>query len=197
MAELRHHMPHGLAMCSVLFILMALITRGDAVLNDRFANVRSEAEAQEIFTLVMLSTPAFAASGANTMGLGDTGAGMHCVTSKSLAVEGSLRPNSTIIVTANGTTAPKYRCDVDIPLRTDKGVVVSIRLKNMLVLDNASHNLISLGRLATEAHVGLNVEATTGTSFLSLPKGHKVPLINAGVLMVPVGDNTVAASPAV
>eukprot|EP00965_Chrysotila_dentata_P155762 5147412-Pleurochrysis_carterae.AAC.1 len=143
MAELRHHMPHRLAMlCSVLFILMALITRGDAVFNDCFANVRSEAEAQEIFTPVMLSTPAFAASGAKTMWLGDTGAaGMHCVTNKSLAVEGSLRPNSTIIVTANGTTTPKYRCDVsDIPLRTDKGVIVSIRLKNVLLLDNASHN---------------------------------------------------------
>eukprot|EP00965_Chrysotila_dentata_P032293 1076465-Pleurochrysis_carterae.AAC.1 len=47
--------------------------------------------------------------------------------------------------------------------------MVSIRLKNVLVLDNASHDLISLGRLATEAHVGLNVEATTGTSHLSLP----------------------------
>eukprot|EP00965_Chrysotila_dentata_P053729 1782545-Pleurochrysis_carterae.AAC.1 len=97
MAELRHHMPHGLAMCNVLFILMALVTRGDAAFNDRFANVRSEAEAQDIFTSVMLSTPAFAASGAKTMWLGDTGAGMHCVTNKLLAVEGSLRPNSTII----------------------------------------------------------------------------------------------------
>eukprot|EP00965_Chrysotila_dentata_P254165 6211781-Pleurochrysis_carterae.AAC.4 len=80
----------------------------------------------------MLSTLTFAAAGAKTMWLGDTGAGMHCVTSMSLAVKGSLRPNSTIIVTANGTTTPKYRCDVDIPLRTDKGVLVIIRLKDVL-----------------------------------------------------------------
>eukprot|EP00965_Chrysotila_dentata_P001741 58311-Pleurochrysis_carterae.AAC.3 len=83
-----------------------------------------------------------AASGAKTMWLGDTGAGMHCVTNILLAVKGSLRPNSTLIVTANGTTTPKYRCDVDIPLNTDKGIVVNMRLQNVLVLDNASHNLI-------------------------------------------------------
>eukprot|EP00965_Chrysotila_dentata_P034021 1132884-Pleurochrysis_carterae.AAC.3 len=128
---------------------MAFITRGDAAFNDRFANVRSEAEAQEIFAAVKLSMPAFAASGAKARWLGDTGAGMQCITSTSLAVKGSLRPNSTLIVTANGTTTPKFRCNVDIPLRTDKGVMVSIRLKDVLVLDNASHNLISLDRLAT------------------------------------------------
>eukprot|EP00965_Chrysotila_dentata_P248782 6208536-Pleurochrysis_carterae.AAC.1 len=76
------------------------------------------------------------------MWLGDTGAGMHCVTNVSLAMKGSLRPNNTLIVTANGTTTSKYRCDVDIPLRTDKGIFVNIRLQNVLVLDNASHNLI-------------------------------------------------------
>eukprot|EP00965_Chrysotila_dentata_P160034 5284611-Pleurochrysis_carterae.AAC.1 len=66
---------------------MALITRGDAAFNDRFANVQSEAEAQEIFTSVMLSMPAFAASGAKAMWLGNTGAGMHYITSTSLAVK--------------------------------------------------------------------------------------------------------------
>eukprot|EP00965_Chrysotila_dentata_P061338 2032282-Pleurochrysis_carterae.AAC.1 len=89
------------------------------------------------------------------MWLGDTGAGMHCVTDISMAVAGSVHANSTLIVTANGTTRPKHRCDVDLPLRTDKGAVVTLRLKNVLVLDNASHNLVSLGRLATEAHVAL------------------------------------------
>eukprot|EP00965_Chrysotila_dentata_P033021 1100186-Pleurochrysis_carterae.AAC.1 len=51
-----------------------------------------------------------AAASAKTMWFGDTGAGMHCVTHSSLAVKGSLRPNSALIVTANGTTTPKYRC---------------------------------------------------------------------------------------
>eukprot|EP00965_Chrysotila_dentata_P139107 4600166-Pleurochrysis_carterae.AAC.1 len=98
--------------------------------------------------------PAMAATGAKTMWLGDTAAGMHCVTKTALGVKGSLRHNSTLIVTVNGTTTPKYRCDVDIPLRTDKGAAINMWLQNVLVLDNASHNLISLGRLATEAHVG-------------------------------------------
>eukprot|EP00965_Chrysotila_dentata_P004560 148314-Pleurochrysis_carterae.AAC.1 len=71
----------------------------------------------------MLSMPAHAASGAKAMWLGDTGAGMHCVTSATLAVKGSLRTNSTLIMTANGTTTPKFRCDIDLPLRTDKGVM--------------------------------------------------------------------------
>eukprot|EP00965_Chrysotila_dentata_P137329 4542294-Pleurochrysis_carterae.AAC.1 len=31
-AEMRHHAPHGLAMCSVLFVIMALVTRGDAAI---------------------------------------------------------------------------------------------------------------------------------------------------------------------
>eukprot|EP00965_Chrysotila_dentata_P249641 6208997-Pleurochrysis_carterae.AAC.1 len=126
--------------------------------------------------------PTMAASGAKTMWLGETGAGMHCVTNISRAVKVILRPNSTLIVTANGTTTPKYRCDMDIPLRTDKGVVVNMRLRDVLVLDNASHNLISLKRLANEAHVGLKVEATTGSSFLTLPGELTVPLLNVGVL---------------
>eukprot|EP00965_Chrysotila_dentata_P055391 1838097-Pleurochrysis_carterae.AAC.1 len=95
---------------------MALITRGDAAFNDHFAHVRGETETQAIFTAIMQSMPAMVAVGAKTMWLGDTGAGMHCVINTSLAVKGSLRPNSTLIVTANGTTTPKYRCDVDIPL---------------------------------------------------------------------------------
>eukprot|EP00965_Chrysotila_dentata_P011999 394019-Pleurochrysis_carterae.AAC.1 len=39
-AEMRHHAPHGLAMCSILFVLMALVTRGDAAIDDHFAHVR-------------------------------------------------------------------------------------------------------------------------------------------------------------
>eukprot|EP00965_Chrysotila_dentata_P095906 3169476-Pleurochrysis_carterae.AAC.1 len=76
---------------------MAFITRGDAAFNDHFAHVRGETETQAIFTSIMQSMPTLAASGAKTMWLGDTGAGMHCATNISLAVEGSLRPNSTLI----------------------------------------------------------------------------------------------------
>eukprot|EP00965_Chrysotila_dentata_P039322 1307186-Pleurochrysis_carterae.AAC.1 len=71
-----------------------------------------------------------------------------------------------------------------------------MRLKNVLVLNNASHNLISLGRLATEAHVGLKVEAKTGASTLLLPTGDVVPLLNLGVLVVPAANSAVGESPA-
>eukprot|EP00965_Chrysotila_dentata_P053352 1770515-Pleurochrysis_carterae.AAC.1 len=63
---------------------------------------------------------------------------MHCVTDIALAVKGSVRANFTLIVTANGTTRPKYRCEVDLPLRTAEGKVVALRLANVSVLDNAS-----------------------------------------------------------
>eukprot|EP00965_Chrysotila_dentata_P236764 6201521-Pleurochrysis_carterae.AAC.1 len=112
-------------------------------------------------------------------------------------MKGSLRPNSTLIVTANGTTAPKYRCDVDISLCTDKGKIVAIRLKDVLIMGKASHNLISLGRLATEEHVGVNVEATTGKSLLSLSGEHVVPLLNVGVLVVPASNTAVPTLQAV
>eukprot|EP00965_Chrysotila_dentata_P031679 1056648-Pleurochrysis_carterae.AAC.1 len=67
---------------------------------------------------------------------------MHCVTNVAMAVAGtSVRTNNTLIVTANGTTRAQYRCEVDLPLRTTEGHVKALRLTNVLVLDNASHNL--------------------------------------------------------
>eukprot|EP00965_Chrysotila_dentata_P062702 2077819-Pleurochrysis_carterae.AAC.1 len=66
------------------------------------------------------------------MWLGDTGARMHCVTDVALAVKGSMQNNSTLIVIANGTTRPKYRCEVDLPLRTAECRVVTLRLSNVL-----------------------------------------------------------------
>eukprot|EP00965_Chrysotila_dentata_P222727 6193139-Pleurochrysis_carterae.AAC.2 len=72
-----------------------------------------------------------------------------------------------------------------------------LRLKDVLVLSNASHNLISLGRLAKEAHVGLRVQATSGHALLlSLPYGKTIPPLNVGVLVVPTSESMVAASPA-
>eukprot|EP00965_Chrysotila_dentata_P136269 4506101-Pleurochrysis_carterae.AAC.1 len=86
-------------MCSLLLVLVALITYGDAALNDYFEHLRGEtAEAHAVHTFVMLSTLAMAAASAKTMWLGDTGAGMHRITDASLAVKGSLRTNSTLII---------------------------------------------------------------------------------------------------
>eukprot|EP00965_Chrysotila_dentata_P134229 4438716-Pleurochrysis_carterae.AAC.3 len=65
-----------------------------------------------IYSSVMQSMPSGAApSCAKAIWLGNTGAGMHCVTDVALAVKGSVRTSSTLIVTANGTTRPKYRCE--------------------------------------------------------------------------------------
>eukprot|EP00965_Chrysotila_dentata_P241717 6204442-Pleurochrysis_carterae.AAC.2 len=163
-AEMRRNLPHGFTIIrSMLLLLMAAISRGDAAFANSFANLRDATQAQAIHAAVMQSMPAMAAAEAKSMWLGDTGAGMHCVTSASMAVAGSLRPNTTLIVTANGTTMPKHRCDVDLPLRTDKGsVVMLLRLTEVLVLSNKLHNLISLGRLTKEANVGLRVQATSG-----------------------------------
>eukprot|EP00965_Chrysotila_dentata_P254088 6211755-Pleurochrysis_carterae.AAC.4 len=101
-------------MCSLLFVITAFITRGDAAFNDHVAHLRGKAETQAIYASAMQAMPTMAAIGAESMWLGDTGAGMHCITDASLAVKGSLRTNTTVIVTANGTTTPKYRCDVDL-----------------------------------------------------------------------------------
>eukprot|EP00965_Chrysotila_dentata_P147434 4866882-Pleurochrysis_carterae.AAC.3 len=112
---------------------MALITRGDAALNDYVAHLRGKAETQSIHASAMQSMPMMATTaGAKMTWLGDTGASMHCITDTSLAVKGSLRTNTTVIVTVNGTTTPKYRYDADLPLRTDKENTVAIRFKNML-----------------------------------------------------------------
>eukprot|EP00965_Chrysotila_dentata_P069732 2303799-Pleurochrysis_carterae.AAC.1 len=72
-----------------------------------------------------------------------------------------------------------------------------LRLQNVLVLDNASHNLVSLGRQATKAHVALRVQATKGKASLTLQTGETTPLLNIGVLVVPHANASVAATPAV
>eukprot|EP00965_Chrysotila_dentata_P021588 714906-Pleurochrysis_carterae.AAC.1 len=74
-----------------------------------------------------------------------------------------------MIVTANGTTRPKYSRSVDLPLRTSEGSAEHLRLHDALVLNNASHNLLSLRRLAKEAHVGVHVKGTTDDAILTLP----------------------------
>eukprot|EP00965_Chrysotila_dentata_P209181 6185150-Pleurochrysis_carterae.AAC.4 len=147
-AEARRNLLHGLATCGMLLVLMAFINYGDAAFTNHFVRNRGASKTESIYTAAMQSMPTGSMpTCAKAMWLGDTGAEMHCVTNVAMAVEGSVRANITLIMTANGTTWPKYRCKVDLPLRTTKGHVTALRLTNILVLDNASHNLVSLGRL--------------------------------------------------
>eukprot|EP00965_Chrysotila_dentata_P122716 4056142-Pleurochrysis_carterae.AAC.2 len=126
---------------------------------------------------------------------------MLCVTSTSIAIAGSLRENITLIVTLcqrHHGDRPKYGCSVDLPLRTSKGSTEHMRLDNVLVVDNALHNLVSLGRLAKQAYIGVYVEATSGSATLTLPSGATVPLVTAGVLIdVPTVSASTIALPAV
>eukprot|EP00965_Chrysotila_dentata_P106801 3528299-Pleurochrysis_carterae.AAC.1 len=81
MAQMRRNIPHGVATCSILLAVMALISYGDAAVEDRFASVSDERVAQQVYSTAMQSLPAGAIPiNAKSMWLGDTGAGMHCVT---------------------------------------------------------------------------------------------------------------------
>eukprot|EP00965_Chrysotila_dentata_P132848 4392676-Pleurochrysis_carterae.AAC.1 len=195
--EARRNLPPGVATCGLLFLIVAFLSYGDAALADRVANVCTAYETQTAHTVIMQSMPATAPPCAKSMWQGDTGAGMHCVTSVFLAIAGSLRENTTMIVTANGTKRPKHRCSVGLPLRTSEGGVEYLRLHDVLVLDNASHNLVSLGRLAKEAHVGVHVKGMTGDATLTLPSGATAPLIKAGVQTIPTAATSTLVSPAV
>eukprot|EP00965_Chrysotila_dentata_P144919 4785753-Pleurochrysis_carterae.AAC.1 len=124
-----------------------------------------------------------ATTDSKTVWLGDAGAGMRCV--------------AQIHCQWHDDAYSKYRCDVDRPLRTDKGDVVDMRLKNVLLLGKAYHDFISLGRLASKAHVRVRVEGTTGALYLCLPGGHVVPMLTVGVREVPASNAAVAALPAV
>eukprot|EP00965_Chrysotila_dentata_P047055 1562200-Pleurochrysis_carterae.AAC.1 len=122
-AEARRNLPHGLATCGILLDLMAFINYGDAAFTIKyFVGNRGASETESIYTAAMQSMhTGLMPTCAKAMWLGDTGAGMHCVTNLAMAVEGSVRTNNMLIVTANGTTRPKYGCEVDLPLRTTKG----------------------------------------------------------------------------
>eukprot|EP00965_Chrysotila_dentata_P160347 5294636-Pleurochrysis_carterae.AAC.2 len=105
--EVRRYLAHGVTACSILLLLLAAVSYGDASTPaDRFANLRDDAETQNIYATIMQSMPrtVLSVASAKAMWLGDTGAGMHCVTDTSLAIPGSIRTNSTVLVTANGTT---------------------------------------------------------------------------------------------
>eukprot|EP00965_Chrysotila_dentata_P066169 2190405-Pleurochrysis_carterae.AAC.1 len=53
MAQMRRNIPNGVATCSVLLAIMALISYGDAAVADRFASVSDERVAQQVYSTAM------------------------------------------------------------------------------------------------------------------------------------------------
>ena len=122
------------------------------------------------------------------LNLADSGAGIHAICDKRFAIPGTLRPNSTSILTAGGSTSPKLRCDAMIEVLTNTGKVLSLVLRDALVMDDSQHNLVSLGLLAREgviSHIGAGSEG----SYLLFPDNNKVDLMNRGVLIIPDRDD--------
>ena len=56
-----------------------------------------------------------------TLNLGDSGSGVHGVSSTKYAVPGTIRANTTAIATANGIVVPPTKCTARLPYRTSDG----------------------------------------------------------------------------
>eukprot|EP00965_Chrysotila_dentata_P120595 3987919-Pleurochrysis_carterae.AAC.1 len=70
---MRRNIPNGVATCSVLLAVTALISYGEAAIADRFVSVSDERVAQQVYSTAMQSIPANAApANAKSMWLGDT-----------------------------------------------------------------------------------------------------------------------------
>ena len=117
--------------------------------------------------------------------IADSGASIHAIRDASLAVPGTLRPNTTSITTASGVTVPRFRCDAIIHAKATDGTVVRLMLNNAMVMPNAKHNLVSLGLLARDQGISTCINSESEGTYMSLPDSRRISLINAGVLILP------------
>ena len=120
-----------------------------------------------------------------TLNLGDSGAGLHAINSSHYAVPGTIVANTTPIATANGIVVPPHKCHARIPMRMDDGTVHQLQLHDAVILTDSAHNLISLGLLARDQHVGTWIAPGNGASKLVFADGTQAPLHNVGVLVLP------------
>ena len=128
--------------------------------------------------------------------LGDSGAFTHVITVadvKRYAAKAKWRPNNQAVSTANGVVTPGWCCDVALPVRQRGGNIRILHLSSALIMETCQHNLVSLGRLATENKVSTLI-SHEGTSFI-FPDGQDAPLINDGTIVVP--DAAVPIAPVV
>jgi hypothetical protein len=124
--------------------------------------------------------------------VGDSGAAIHVRTSINGAIEGSARPNDIKVHTANGSVTPPVKADFLQVLACDDGTKQSVILRDVLIMEECAHNLISLGKLARDEHIGFTLGAGDDPTFLSLPNGTKAPLLNLGIVVVPPPDASMA-----
>lgn len=116
--------------------------------------------------------------------IADSGASVHAINDASLAVPGSLRLNATAVSTAAGRHVPKYVCCALLNTVATDGSLVRLRLDDALLIPHCKHNLVSLNLLAKEQKVTSHLGAETG-SFLLLPDGRKVQLLDEGIYVIP------------
>ena len=125
--------------------------------------------------------------------LGDSGAFTHVVTVpdvKRYAPKARWRPNTEAVSTANGVITPGWCCDVALPVRQRGGEIRILHLSSALIMEKCQHNLVSLGRLATENRISTLI-SPDGTSFI-FPDGQEAPLINDGTIVVPDASMPIA-----
>ena len=116
--------------------------------------------------------------------IADSGAGIHAINNPCLAIPGTLRPNATAISTASGKCVPDHVCDAYIDTLATDGSLVRLMLADALIIPSCKHNLVSLGLLAESQKITSHI-AAGGTSYMLLPDGRKVELLNRGVFVIP------------
>ena len=118
------------------------------------------------------------------LSIADSGAGVHAINDARLAIPGSLRPNSTAISTASGRCIPEHVCNAYLDTVASDGSVVRLMLDDAILIPECKHNLISLGLLAEKQGITSHIKAG-GHSFMELPDGRRVNLINKGIFVIP------------
>ena len=130
---------------------------------------------------------------ATGMAVADSGAAVHAAPDERYAISGTKRRNTTIICTANGQVTPQWKVDMKLPIVTDKARPAQLLLKDVLLLDDCPHILVSLGRLAEENGIGTWIAPHKEESHLAWrdPRTkslHKVSMLNMGVLTIPLHE---------
>ena len=112
---------------------------------------------------------------ATGMAIGDSGAAVHAspaALASHYMVPGTLRSNTTSVSTANGTITPDSKCDMRLPVYVQGKGASFLVLRDVLLLDDCPHVLVSLGRLASESGIGTWLAPAGQQSYLILSLIH-------------------------